>query len=145
MYSQTLFGPRCILPKTFRQTGYDFYKDKNDILLLKPDADNVNYIIIQIECNICLYGLFNIESSKYNNLNEDFPFEKSPDDTTSRILMKRLKEIIFDFHEYNFILNKKPFMLTPCKHLFHTQCLESWFKQKKECPNCRQEIPDIGQ
>ena len=28
-------------------------------------------------------------------------------------------------------------MLTPCHHVFHTECLEIWFNNKKECPNCR--------
>ena len=31
-------------------------------------------------------------------------------------------------------------MLTPCKHVFHTKCLETWFLRKKECPNCRSDI-----
>jgi hypothetical protein len=41
MYSQTLFGPRWFLPRAFRETGFNFYKDKNEILLVKPDAENV--------------------------------------------------------------------------------------------------------
>ncbi len=43
MYSQTLFGPRWFLPRGFKNTGFNFYRDKYDILLIKPDADNVNY------------------------------------------------------------------------------------------------------
>ncbi len=43
MYSQTLFGPRWLLPRVFKSNGYNFYKDKYEILLLKPDADNVDY------------------------------------------------------------------------------------------------------
>jgi hypothetical protein len=41
MYSQSLFGPRWFLPKTFREPGFNFYRDKYEILLLKPDAENV--------------------------------------------------------------------------------------------------------
>jgi len=47
-----------------------------------------------------------------------------------------------EFHEIEYNVNKKPFMMTPCRHYFHTECLESWFKQKKECPSCRQDIDD---
>jgi hypothetical protein len=47
-----------------------------------------------------------------------------------------------EFHEFDYNSNKKPYMMTPCRHYFHTKCLESWFKQKKECPSCRQYIDD---
>jgi hypothetical protein len=57
---------------------------------------------------------------------------------------KNAKEILFEFHDYSYDINKKPYMITQCKHVFHTQCLENWFKQKKECPFCRQEITNIN-
>ena len=47
------------------------------------------------------------------------------------------KSIIFNFHEFSKNIYNKPFMITPCKHVFHSECLEEWFKMKKECPNCR--------
>lgn len=50
--------------------------------------------------------------------------------------------IFFDFHEYNFI-KKKAYMLTPCSHAFHTNCLEKWLKQKRECPTCRYALPTV--
>lgn len=31
---------------------------------------------------------------------------------------------------------KEAFKL-PCKHLFHTACIEPWFKASSLCPNCR--------
>ena len=37
----------------------------------------------------------------------------------------------------------KPYMITPCKHVFHTECLESWMNMKNECPYCRRPIPPI--
>ena len=33
------------------------------------------------------------------------------------------------------------YMLTPCQHLFHTDCLERWMQVKMECPTCRRYIP----
>ena len=44
---------------------------------------------------------------------------------------------LFKFYKLNPNIHKKKYMLTPCHHVFHTECLESWFKNKKECPNCR--------
>jgi len=34
-------------------------------------------------------------------------------------------------------------MLTPCKHIFHPECLKLWAEKKNECPVCRTEIPCI--
>jgi len=28
----------------------------------------------------------------------------------------------------------------PCKHIFHTQCIHMWLKQRGICPVCRQPI-----
>ena len=41
------------------------------------------------------------------------------------------------------LLKKKKFMITPCEHIFHRECLEKWMEQKTECPYCRQKIPEI--
>ena len=52
-----------------------------------------------------------------------------------------LFEMFVDFHEKSMNIYNKPYMITPCHHAFHSECLESWFKMKKECPSCRNEIP----
>lgn len=36
---------------------------------------------------------------------------------------------------------KKGYMLAPCDHLFHTDCLMQWMDIKMECPICRKELP----
>jgi len=46
----------------------------------------------------------------------------------------------FNFHSYDFHVDKKEFIYTKCKHIFHSNCLEKWLLQKKECPNCRKTI-----
>ena len=30
------------------------------------------------------------------------------------------------------------------KHIFHSECIEQWFKTKNECPLCREEITPAG-
>lgn len=56
---------------------------------------------------------------------------------------KNYKSNIFEFHVAALNIIKKPYMLTPCGHYFHTACLESWLNQKKECPCCRKEIEEF--
>ena len=33
------------------------------------------------------------------------------------------------------------YMIAPCDHLFHTQCLRQWMDVKAECPTCRAALP----
>lgn len=44
----------------------------------------------------------------------------------------------------NYKINKKVFIL-PCKHFFHIECLQKWFKGKKTnfCPNCKYKFKGI--
>lgn len=40
-------------------------------------------------------------------------------------------------------VSRKEYMITPCHHIFHAECLESWMKYKLQCPVCRQALPPI--
>ena len=98
----------------------------------------------QHECVICLHNLLNIEISI--NSDEDFlPYLQRRESIKERLFdfYKNYKSNLFDFHVAATNLHKKPYMVTPCGHIFHTPCLESWINQKKECPCCRKEIEDF--
>ncbi|KAL5342324.1 RING finger ubiquitin ligase [Aspergillus crustosus] len=41
------------------------------------------------------------------------------------------------------ILTRRTYMVTPCRHIFHSPCLESWMKLRLQCPICRESIPPI--
>jgi len=34
-------------------------------------------------------------------------------------------------------------MLTPCNHLFHTNCLKGWIELKNSCPQCRRTLDNV--
>jgi hypothetical protein len=39
--------------------------------------------------------------------------------------------------------NRKGYMLAPCNHVFHRECLVQWMDVKMECPICRTELPSL--
>ena len=43
---------------------------------------------------------------------------------------------------YNTVNENKigDYVLLPCGHSFHLNCLKKWFKYKKECPRCKESI-----
>lgn len=40
-------------------------------------------------------------------------------------------------------IDRNSYMVTPCSHVFHTQCLESWMSYKLQCPVCRAPLPPL--
>ena len=154
LFFQSKKGSRFFLPKKYRTKGFDFYKTREEIINLYPDLKN-------IECVICLNPLLieEIDNSSNINLNNDFTLNTDNENTQ---INKRNKQIedkniedndlnnnnswkkkfnsFFEFSERSLNIEGKKYMITPCKHLFHSKCLELWLQRKRECPNCRAEI-----
>ena len=122
---QKIIGPKFFLTKKYKQPKYDYFRKKNEI----------NETDLEQECVICLenIGKINEDSDsseeKPKNKNEKFNLEKYIEKWAKKIQSK---------HK-----NDKPFMVTPCHHLFHSRCLELWLEQKNECPYCRRKIPPL--
>ena len=152
LYSQTLLGPRWFLP-LLKVEEYNFYIDENELRKTKKDIDS-------LECLICLNPIIENNEKDYNNDNglgfnetdslvievndNSMDINENNRNKCSKICKFKYKKrccgnnsIIMNFHEFSKNIMNKPFMITPCKHVFHSDCLEEWFKMKKECPNCR--------
>lgn len=41
------------------------------------------------------------------------------------------------------LLARRTYMVTPCRHIFHSNCLESWMKHRLQCPICRETLPPL--
>lgn len=41
------------------------------------------------------------------------------------------------------LLARLAYMVTPCRHIFHTACLESWMRYRLQCPVCRETLPPL--
>ena len=41
------------------------------------------------------------------------------------------------------VFSRRAYMVTPCRHIFHSQCLEGWMRYRLQCPICRENLPPI--
>ena len=71
--------------------------------------------------------------------------QKDNNEDTNENYLNKVKRKLKEFFKSNFFyfyknpnkINNKPYISTPCKHIFHSDCLEKWLEHKMECPNCR--------
>lgn len=40
-------------------------------------------------------------------------------------------------------LEQRNYMVTPCRHIFHAECLEGWMNLRLVCPVCREALPPL--
>ena len=120
---QKLLGPKFFIPRNYRQQSLDYYKSADEI----PENAKSN------ECVICLENLENLGV----NMEED------NDDLLIKEKGNYIERLAMMIQKWNKKKNGKPYMKTPCGHIFHTRCLETWLEVKNECPYCRQKIPPL--
>ena len=147
----------CLMP-IFPEEKYEMIEMKeNNYIVNLENNDNENNNKEQIIDSVLLNTN---EDARINDSNK--LLIKESDEKNEKIKMnhqlknkekkcvRSIIEFIKDFFRYNFFsfyksssnINNKPFILTPCKHIFHSYCLDKWLEQKKECPNCRKSLVD---
>ena len=160
IYMQAFYGPRFMLSSKYQEKNEIFYLSKKELIKEKPKSKYE-------KCPICLIPLFdknkikkdnelNIDGNCNNNciinaknkfLNKTKKFyELNLGQEDINIYKEFIKRIIksgfFCFYKYDYKLLRK-YILIPCGHFFHSKCLENWIKIEKNCPLCRQVIPDL--
>jgi len=126
MMVQKIFGGKAILPKFLRPKSYNYYRNLDEIKTTNIDMENAT-------CSICLLPLVASEEKK----TEDY-FQDPKDTVTNKISIFRKC-----FSKCSLTKKEKPFMMTPCNHIFHSSCLKPWHDKKQDCPMCRLSLPLI--
>lgn len=152
--TQDLFGPRFGLPKSWFPEVYDYHPvistsdhnlessrllpvsntQKTDCKEDRTDENgekkkkngNTDRDRISDTCAICMNEV--IIPVVSSSTTPDRP-DQSSNSTASTILHS--------------LVERRKYMLTPCRHLFHTTCLRDWMDLRLVCPVCREPLPAV--
>ena len=139
---QKLYGGKVIIPRCCKTIPFNYYKD--EINCEEHCSKNQH-------CAICLESLreeINIQDD--NEIKNDVIEENNSNNSNKHTFIERIKKIYcigFCIKRINDIFNpvniRKKYMVTPCDHVFHSNCLEKWMEVKNECPYCKRRIPPV--
>ncbi|PRT55182.1 Transmembrane E3 ubiquitin-protein ligase 1 [Wickerhamiella sorbophila] len=126
LISQHFFGPRFFLPAHMVQPVYDYHP------ILTTDIEHglnteeppvteegpvlepeENGVVKHVSCAICM-----------NHVDLIICEEGSPPGPAA-------------------LVARRKYMVTPCRHIYHTECLEEWMQSQLQCPICRNPLPPI--
>ena len=125
LYLQNTLGPRFWLNDLWLPKAYDYQNilvlgdlenggfSSDIIASVKPELEHDGIIDATTTCSICMADIL-------------IPILAGPNTNEAR------KKV-----------NNKEYMITPCHHIFHAECLQSWMKYKLQCPVCRESLPPI--
>ncbi|KAG5363184.1 Transmembrane E3 ubiquitin-protein ligase 1 [Yarrowia sp. B02] len=122
IYAQHKFGPRFILPQHILPPIYDYHP-----------------IISQDD----------IESGSYGALFENAANGSLEDaHTDCSICMNPVELVVNTLDDQNNmdpakLVARRQYMITPCRHVFHTDCMSNWMIRKLQCPVCRNPLPPM--
>lgn len=124
---QQFFGPRLLIPPHWCPPAYEYHP-----MLQESDAD--------VEAGAMSIGLLASASEA-----------KDKDDKARKVFdcaicMNEIDVPIVktdDAGRGSAWLEQRKYMVTPCRHIFHTECLEGWMNLRLVCPVCREALPPL--
>ncbi|PQE15709.1 Zinc finger RING FYVE PHD-type protein [Rutstroemia sp. NJR-2017a BBW] len=133
--SQEILGPRWAAPKGWYEVGWDYHP------VLREDGVEEGGLPI---------GLVKGGLSRSNTGDEERVPGSHTRSVDCAICMQVLEVPIVPADDgvtgvtgVTGVLARRAYMVTPCRHIFHTQCLEGWMKFRLQCPICRETLPPL--
>jgi hypothetical protein len=152
---QSVLGPRFFLPRGYLPDLYDYHpiiteEDLEAGFAFDKDPDTV------ITKHLHGDGSGSELSSTSSQSDSERPLLSGKDSSHGQsnkvdcaICMNEIDLVIVPRNHASLastpanVLARRRYMVTPCRHVFHTECMEQWMRTKLQCPVCRNPLPPI--
>ncbi|KAF7881744.1 uncharacterized protein EAF02_006432 [Botrytis sinoallii] len=144
LYSQEVLGPRWAIPKRFGwyKEGWDYHPVLRE--------DNVESGGLPIGLVKVPLGSPTTPGFEETDMSADERDSKAGIRTVDCAICMQILEVpvvgIGEEEGAKGVLgawDRRSYMVTPCRHVFHTQCLVGWMKYRLQCPICREGLPPL--
>ncbi|KAL9596396.1 MAG: hypothetical protein Q9219_005831 [cf. Caloplaca sp. 3 TL-2023] len=150
LISQELFGPRFLVPRACHKWIPAVY-DYHPILREEDEETGASFPI----------GFTQAQSSSRSSSSNNITLEPKKGEDIGKmkksfdcaICMQTLEVTVVprDAKGGNtgavgvkdLVFGRRTYMVTPCRHIFHSICLEGWMRYRLQCPICRDNLPPL--
>ncbi|KAJ1849474.1 hypothetical protein LPJ73_003722 [Coemansia sp. RSA 2703] len=128
---QDLLGPRFFVPASMLPEVYNYHP------LLPPDSDEE----AAVEGNSD--NADDAEHDEEGSSSEDATPDQPRSARAARECAICIQEVDVSTSVASALFGRPSYMVTPCHHVYHTECLTRWMEMKLECPVCRAPLPPV--
>lgn len=161
LMAQSKYGTRFMIPARCLPPKYDYSRpipehmipQPTKVVLIDPSTDDLESTPL-IE-NDVLHHLsagprkrkVNSSSSDSDDSNNNNPTNNNNNGTMTRVHNEECCErptldCVICYNDID-IGDREGYMIGPCDHIFHKECLTQWMDVKMECPTCRTRLPAL--
>ncbi|KAL7443613.1 hypothetical protein ACHAXM_009052 [Skeletonema potamos] len=139
LIGQSKYGTRFMIPRRFLPPKFDYSRPIPAALLPRPSSGSSNESTapaIEFDLTTASGGTRNRRGGGNRGLSDGT--ESMSEDTGEDCTL----DCVICYNEID-VTDNKGYMLAPCDHIFHRECLEQWMDVKMECPICRTNLPAL--
>mmetsp|Transcript_19962 Transcript_19962/g.39989 ORF Transcript_19962/g.39989 Transcript_19962/m.39989 type:complete len:1152 (-) Transcript_19962:1460-4915(-) len=140
LIGQSKYGTRFMIPQRFLPPKFDYSRPIPAALLPRPPSNSSNETAtssdIEFDPTTASGGTRNRRGGGNRGLSDGT--ESMSEDTGEECTL----DCVICYNEID-VTDNKGYMLAPCDHIFHRECLEQWMDVKMECPICRTSLPAL--
>ena len=149
--SQEILGPRFFVPKGWAPPAYDYHP----ILREEGDEESGSTMPIGSEATVSVPAQPSSSSSQPKSGGSNAGSSTKAFDCaicTENIDVPIIRNVSSGEGEgqrsapsalSTTLFARRAYMVTPCKHVFHSRCLEGWMRYRLQCPICRDNLPPL--